>query len=137
MKILDLNRMKNQQNSQLTIKNALHVKKAEQQFSNLNKNFKSVFKEKMPGLDWLPLVSQLKSTVQLIAGDVDGAAETQANFLRECPGVSQVTSVVQLATGDADGALDTQKRCLGTISNVADATPVVGHVKGKDIMHHP
>lgn len=84
----------------------------------------------MPGLDWLPLVSQLKSTVQLITGDTEGAAQTQANFFRECPGVSQATSLVQLAAGDAEGALETQKRCLGTVNNVANGIPVVGHVKG-------
>lgn len=85
----------------------------------------------MPGVDWIPGVSQLKSAVQLITGDVEGAARTQENFAKECPVVSQVTSAVQVIAGDTDGALETQKRCLGTINNVANGIPVVGHVKGK------
>lgn len=85
----------------------------------------------MPGADWMPGVSQLKSTVQLLAGDKEGAKKTQENFLKECPVVSQVTSVVQLARGDLYGAIETQERCVGTINNVANGIPVVGHVKGK------
>lgn len=87
--------------------------------------------------DIIPGVSQVKSAVQLICGDVEGAARTQETFFRECPGVSQVTSVVQLAAGDADGALETQKRCgkmvLSTANGVLNGTPGVGHVK---VRHH-
>ncbi|XP_037042740.1 uncharacterized protein LOC119079050 [Bradysia coprophila] len=88
----------------------------------------------MPGCDWIPGIAQIKSTVQLLTGDAEGAARTQQNFIRECPVVSQVTSVVQLASGDKKGAAETQKRCLGTINNVANGLPVVGHVKG--VIHH-
>jgi hypothetical protein len=39
----------------------------------------------MPGI-----ISQLKSVVQFICGDVGGVAETQKNFpVMKCPGVSQ------------------------------------------------
>ncbi|XP_014214078.1 uncharacterized protein LOC106643444 [Copidosoma floridanum] len=88
----------------------------------------------MPGVDWIPGVSQLKATLQAVTGDTEGAKRTMVNFVRECPGVSQVTSVVQLAAGDAEGALETQKICLGTVNNVANGIPVVGHVKGA--IHH-
>ena len=84
----------------------------------------------MPGVDWIPGVSQLKASLQLITGDVEGAARTTENFLRECPVVSQATSVVQLIAGDEKGALETQLRCIGTLNNVANGIPVVGHVKG-------
>lgn len=84
----------------------------------------------MPGPDWIPVVSQVKSLVQAVTGDVKGARKTQENFSRECPIVSQVRSVVELAAGDKEAALDTQLRCLGTVNNVADGLPVVGHVKG-------
>ena len=40
--------------------------------------------------DWIPGVSQLKSGFQLLCGDTKGAAKTQENFFRQCPGVSQV-----------------------------------------------
>ncbi|CAJ0919238.1 unnamed protein product, partial [Mesorhabditis belari] len=88
----------------------------------------------MPGLDWIPGVSQLKSGFQLITLDFEGARQTQENFVKECPVVSQVTSVVQLATGDADGALETQKRCLDTVNNVVNGLPVIGHAKG--VVHY-
>ena len=42
--------------------------------------------------DWIPGISQLKSGFQLIWGDVEGAAETQKNFLKQCPIVSQVNN---------------------------------------------
>lgn len=44
----------------------------------------------MGGVNSIPVVSQAKSGVQLICGDTDGAAQTQKDFLQECPGVSQV-----------------------------------------------
>jgi hypothetical protein len=84
----------------------------------------------MGNTDSLPVVSQVKSTVQLVCGDTVGAAKTQENFLRECPGVSQITSTVQLIAGDVDGALETQKRCGKGLLNAADGIPVVGHAKG-------
>ncbi|XP_012279076.1 uncharacterized protein LOC105698984 [Orussus abietinus] len=88
----------------------------------------------MPGIDWIPGVSQVKALAQAVTGDTEGAMKTMENFCRECPGVSQVTSVVQLAAGDAEGALETQKICLGTVNNVANGIPVIGHAKG--IIHH-
>ncbi len=84
----------------------------------------------MPGFDWIPVVSQVKSVLQLISGDAEGAKITLKNFSRECPVVSQVTSLVQLSMDDADGALETQKQCLGTLNNFANGVPGVGHVKG-------
>lgn len=89
----------------------------------------------MPGVDWLPIVSQVKSLCQLVTLDFEGAARTAENFAKECPVVSQVTSTVQLIAGDADGALETQKRCLGTLNNVANGLPVVGHAKGKHLFY--
>ena len=84
----------------------------------------------MPGIDWIPGVSQIKSTVQLLTGDVDGAARTTRNFLRECPVVSQVTSVAQVIVGDVDGAIETQRQCFSTVNNVTNSIPVMGHAKG-------
>ncbi|CAF0951837.1 unnamed protein product [Didymodactylos carnosus] len=92
--------------------------------------------------DWIPGISQAKSLFQAACGDFDGAAQTQENFLRQCPVVSQVTSAVQFAAGYEDEALETQasggylnysgaaKQCLGTMSNFADGIPIVGHLKG-------
>lgn len=40
----------------------------------------------MGNVDSVPLVSQLKSLVQVIGGDADGAKKTQENFSQGCPG---------------------------------------------------
>ncbi|CAP21494.1 Protein CBG25024 [Caenorhabditis briggsae] len=88
----------------------------------------------MGNVNTIPVVSQAKSVVQLVTGDVDGAAATQEKFLHECVGVSQVTSLVYLAAGEPEKAGDTQIRCVKNVSNFADGVPGVGHVKGA--IHH-
>ncbi|ESO99054.1 hypothetical protein LOTGIDRAFT_238932 [Lottia gigantea] len=80
--------------------------------------------------DWLPGVSQLKSAIQLLCGDAEGAKKTQENFSRQCPVVSQLRSTIELANGDATAALQTQKEFLATVNEVANQVPIVGHVKG-------
>jgi hypothetical protein len=62
-------------------------------------------------MNWIPGVSQLKSVVQLVSGDIHGAKKTQQDFIQQCPIVSQVTSIVQLVSEDVSGALETQKKC--------------------------
>ena len=84
----------------------------------------------MPGGDWIPVLSQMKSFVQVITGDMEGACQTQANFSRECPIVSQARSVVELASGNEEAAIETQSRCLTTMNDFVDGVPIVGHVKG-------
>nr|XP_045588432.1 uncharacterized protein LOC123750362 [Procambarus clarkii] len=81
-------------------------------------------------LDAFPGLSQIKSVVQLVTGDTEGAAATQQNFLKLCPGVSQVTSVVQVISGDEEGAKETQKEFLKGVNDLVDSVPVVGHAKG-------
>ena len=52
--------------------------------------FSAVLGENMSS-DWVPFVSQIKSFVQLICGcDRRAAAETQYNFLTQCPIVSHL-----------------------------------------------
>lgn len=85
-------------------------------------------------MDWIPGISQIKSTFQLITGDFEGAAQTQENFIKTCPVVSQLTSVVQSISGDEKGARETQKAFLNTVNGVANGIPVVGHVKG--VVHY-
>ncbi|KAH9522800.1 hypothetical protein DERF_006358 [Dermatophagoides farinae] len=83
----------------------------------------------MPGGDWIPVLSQMKSFVQVITGDMEGACQTQANFSRECPIVSQNWLVVM-----GEAAIETQRRCLSTMNDFVDGLPIVGHVKGG--IHH-
>jgi hypothetical protein len=85
-------------------------------------------------MDWIPILSQAKSLVQAACGDVEGARETQGNFLKTCPIVSQGTSLVQSISGDKEGAMETQKAFGKTISGVANGIPIVGHVKG--VIHY-
>ena len=52
----------------------------------------------MGNTDSIPLISQVKSLVQVASGDEQGAKVTQQNFLRTGPIASQVYSAV-LAIG--------------------------------------
>lgn len=54
----------------------------------------------MGSVDSIPVISQVKSAVQAIAGDTAGAKKTQENFLNGCPVVSQVKSLVQVIGHD-------------------------------------
>ena len=81
-------------------------------------------------MDWMPVVSQLKSIVQAVSGDAEGAKQTQENFTKQCPVVSQVRSAVEAISGDTQAARDTQLEFVGLLSNVTNAVPVVGHIKG-------
>lgn len=88
----------------------------------------------MGNTNTIPVVSQIKSTVQLITGDVHGAAETQEKFFHEGIGVSQLTAGVYLLTGDDKKAGETFDRGINTLSSTADGIPVVGHFKG--VIHY-
>lgn len=60
----------------------------------------------------MPVISQLKSTGQLLVGNVKGAKHTQLHFLREtvepvlenAPVVGHLKSLVHLAMGDRQRA---------------------------------
>lgn len=84
----------------------------------------------MGNTDSLPVVSQVKSAVQLAAGDVKGAEQTQINFVKGCPIVSQGVALVAVAAGDTEFAKESQSYFVQNLSNMADSVPVVGHVKG-------
>lgn len=84
--------------------------------------------------DWFPLVSQIKSLVQVLSGDSEGARDTQIGFIEKCPIVSQVTSAIQAIRGDCQAARDTQIKFVGFISNVLDTIPGIGYIKG--IVHY-
>jgi len=85
----------------------------------------------MGNIEAVPIASQTKSLVQVIAGDQEGALKTQVKFSRECPIVSQVNSAVQAAMGDLVEAKRIQKEdFLGAMNNLVDAIPIIGHAKG-------
>lgn len=80
--------------------------------------------------DWIPLVAQVKSIVQISAGDEEGAKQTQETFAKRCPIVSQTVSVYQAFNGDMVGAKETQMEFLGMINDTVNSIPIVGHAKG-------
>eukprot|EP01032_Pedospumella_encystans_P023751 gene23751-26880_t len=84
----------------------------------------------MGSVNSIPVISQFKSFLQAITGQIAAAKKTQLDFIHECPVVSQITSFVQACWGDLAAASATQMRFLANLSHVADALPVVGFVKG-------
>ncbi|CDW74392.1 UNKNOWN [Stylonychia lemnae] len=84
--------------------------------------------------DSIPVISQLKSLVEVCCGNTVGARRTQINFSNQCIVVSQVKSLVQSLGGDNVGARQTQEIYLNnavqTINGIANGTPGVGHLKG-------
>ena len=51
----------------------------------------------MGNTDSIPVISQVKSLVQVISGDEEGAKKTQENFAKTTPIVSQTYSAVLAA----------------------------------------
>ncbi|KAA0202126.1 hypothetical protein HAZT_HAZT008786 [Hyalella azteca] len=81
-------------------------------------------------MDSVPGMSQLKSVVQLVCGDPEGAQQTQDNFTRQCLGVSQVRSLIEVAAGDRRSAFETHLACVQSLGRTMDSIPVIGHLKG-------
>lgn len=89
-----------------------------------------VSEELTPFWDVIPVVAQLKSLFQLIAGDVNGAGQTQIHFLNEGLGTAQARSVYFSIDGKFQKALDIQKKFFKNLEGLLDGTPVLGHIKG-------
>lgn len=71
--------------------------------------------------DGIPVVSQAKSTVKLIAGDKEGAKKTHENFLNQAPVISQIKSLRHVIHGNTEAARKTQDQFFGeTIEPVVD-----------------
>ncbi|KAG5456688.1 MAG: hypothetical protein BJ554DRAFT_3498 [Olpidium bornovanus] len=64
--------------------------------------------EKRGNVNGIPVVSQVKSLVQSISGDAEGALRTQEDFVQFCPVISQVTSAVHAAHGNHERAAQVQ-----------------------------
>lgn len=81
-------------------------------------SFMSVFKS-------VPVFSQVISFTQMLAGDLNGARETQEDFSKRCPIVSQVRSAIQAASGDLEGARATQEEFSMTCPVVSQIRSIV------------
>ena len=62
----------------------------------------------MGNTDSLPVISQAKSAVQAIAGDSEGALQTQKNFVKGCPVISQGVALGAAIAGHTEYAKETQ-----------------------------
>ena len=98
------------------------------QFNNAHKIKQKRF------IDSIPVISQMKSLVQVISGDVDGARKTQETFSKTAPVVSQVRSAVEAIGGNHEAASNTQKEFANNMGDMADGIPVVGAIKG--VVHY-
>lgn len=85
-------------------------------------------------MNWIPILAQLKSIVQALAGDYEGASQTQSDFIRTCPLISQITSSIQACRGDCESARQTQIKFLLAMSLFIDNIPGIGYIKG--IIHY-
>lgn len=81
----------------------------------------------MGNIDSVPVVSQVKSLVQVIGGDARGAKRTQEKFARTAPIVSQVNSLGHAIAGDAKGAKAIQVEFGNDAYALSKSLPIVGH----------
>jgi hypothetical protein len=79
----------------------------------------------MGNVNTIPVVSQIKSAMEAIKGNLDAASETQEEFSKKCIIVSQVRSAVEACCGDFDAATKTQIEFASQI----DAVPVLSQIK--------
>ena len=71
----------------------------------------------------VPGLSQIKSLCQAMEGDMEGARQTQMDFIRRCPVVSQLNSLGMAMVGDNDEALKIQHEFAEHNRGI----PVLGH----------
>ena len=85
-------------------------------------------------MDWVPGISQTKSLIQAVSGNIEGARQTQRNFTDSFPIVSQAKSFHYFLKHDPMKARDIQKRFLQNaaplINEAMNSTPGLGHIKG-------
>lgn len=87
-------------------------------------------------MDWVPIISQLKSLVQYLSNDSVGATITQQNVSKQCIIISQCRSFVEYCyfTDGKDRATQTQLVQFQFLCDVFSSIPIIGHVKA--IYHH-
>ena len=80
--------------------------------------------------DSIPIVSQIKSIVQLLFGEKEQAIQTQINFIDSTAVISQLKSAYQAYNGKYWSAIKTQRRFLIVTNATIDNIPIIGHIKG-------
>merc|ERR1712106_334426 len=82
---------------------------------------------KMGNTDSIPVVSQVKSLVQVIAGDEEAAKRTQMNFIRTGIIASQINSAIAAANGDLEEARKIQEEFGEETVKTLEVLPLIGH----------
>eukprot|EP01084_Bolivina_argentea_P157541 274519_1 len=81
--------------------------------------------------DSIPIISQIKSLLQLLFGQSNRALETQINFIDATPLLSQLKSLYELFINVSPiQAYQTQKKFLIITNATIESIPVIGHIKG-------
>ena len=81
----------------------------------------------MGSINSIPIVSQVKSFIQVINGHDAGARKTQEDFLRTWLVVSQINSLVHLIKGNNEEALKIQQQAEDEYLKLVESSPVVCH----------
>lgn len=81
-------------------------------------------------VDNYPVISQVKSLVQAVSGNMEGARETQDHFINDNPVLGDVNYLIKLSKGDKAAAKKIRRRANKAWSRSANNVPVVGHIKG-------
>jgi hypothetical protein len=77
-------------------------------------------------LNWIPVVSQLKSLGHAMLGDMESATATQVAFTKRCPIVAQLRSAVEASIyGDCEAAANTQHEFIAHLGDIAIVTATV------------
>jgi len=86
----------------------------------------------MGNTDSIPIVSQIKSFTEYVAGDAAGARHTQENFAynNTFPVISQIASAGYAIGGDPGRAKDLQEKFAKDMERVIGTIPVAGHIEG-------
>lgn len=79
----------------------------------------------MGNVNSVPILSQCKSAIEAMSGDLEAASKTQEEFSKKCIVISQLRSAVEASMGDMNAALETQKEFASGI----DGTPVLSQIK--------
>lgn len=86
----------------------------------------------MSFLSWV--VSPVKISCQLIAGNVDGANETARNMIMSTPVLGHTVAVVAKVCGDDEEAEELFQEANSNLGAMANSIPGVGHAKG--VVHY-
>ena len=78
-------------------------------------------------LNSTPIVSQIKSLIQIIYGDDDGARKTQEDFLRTWWVVSQIDLLVRSIKKDNKEVLKIQQQAGDECLKLTESTSVIDH----------